>query len=332
MTDDSDGFNRWDAGQKLALAELMRLYKEADKTGTMPAVDARFIEAMRTLWSQDSEDAALKAETFSMPGIKELEAALGKVSPRTLYDVRKHLSATLSTELRAEIKAVFTQNGTSEPYRFEYAETGRRALRNSAMAWLSLNSSLSLLHELEHEYLAADNMTDRLAAMSALKNHDSQSRTAVFDNFYDRYKDDKLTIQKWFMLQGASDFDGVIDTVKDIMESDVFNWENPGHAQSLMRGFISNYGQFHHADGRGYMFVADVVKKLDDINGTTASRFVEVLANWGNYSDDQAALMITALESIGEKADLTTQVREKLVKSLPKKDDGASEFTTPEPQ
>ena len=104
------------------------------------------------------------------------------------------------------------------------------------------------------------------------------------------------------------------------MDSDVFNWENPGHIASTAGGFIANYEQFHRPDGAGYDFIADVVIKMDSINPVTAGRYVEALGRWGSYSEDHQKLMIAALEKIAAKPDLSTPVADKVFKSLPKDD------------
>ena len=52
------------------------------------------------------------------------------------------------------------------------------------------------------QYQAADNMTDRMAALATLSLHDVPERKAAFDDFYQRYRDDPLIIDKWFVVAG----------------------------------------------------------------------------------------------------------------------------------
>ena len=46
-------------------------------------------------------------------------------------------------------------------------------------------------------------MTDRMAALATLSLHDVPERQAAFDDFYRRYRDDPLIIDKWFALQAT---------------------------------------------------------------------------------------------------------------------------------
>ena len=47
-------------------------------------------------------------------------------------------------------------------------------------------------------------MTDRMAALATLSLHDVPERDAALDDFYERYRDDPLIIDKWFALQAMT--------------------------------------------------------------------------------------------------------------------------------
>ena len=322
MTSDSDGFNRWDAGQKLMLAELQSMYDQAMTTGAVPAPSPRLLKALGEIAMDNQLDPALKAKSMTLPNIKELEGTRENASPSVIANVFKTMREAMANDLSGEMATMFVHHDVFGPYSFDYSGVGNRAARNLAMqsvgrlaihmptyvGWLKLN------------YDQADNMTNRLAAMSAIKDIPGNERDAVFTDFYERFKDDSLTIQKWFGMQAATKDDQVIDILRDVMDSAVFNWENPGHVGSTAGGFIANYEQFHRPDGAGYDFIADVIIKMDSINPVTAGRYVEALGRWGNYSEDHQKLMIAALEKIASKPDLSTPVADKVFKSLPKDD------------
>src|SRR6478672_9062248 len=48
---------------------------------------------------------------------------------------------------------------------------------------------------------SADNMTDRMAALQTLSLHDRPERARALDDFYRRYADDPLVVDKWLALQ-----------------------------------------------------------------------------------------------------------------------------------
>lgn len=334
MTNDPDGFNRWDAGQKLMLAELQSMYDAAVVTGTTPAPSDRLLKALGNIATDQNLDPALKAKSMTLPGIKELEGTRSNASPSVISDVFKTMRQAMADELAAEMAWMFIENDTVAPYEFDYASVGARSARNLAMQYCA-KSDIHVAADagwLRMNYDNADNMTNKLAAMSAIKDIPGADRQAVFQEFYDQFKDDSLTIQKWFTMQAATKDDQVIDILHDIMNSDVFNWENPGHVGATVGGFAANYEQFHRADGAGYDFIADVIIKMNDINPVTGGRFVESLGRWRNYSEDHQKLMIAALEKIAATDNLATPIADKVFKSLPKDDDRQKLGLGPAPQ
>ncbi len=57
-------------------------------------------------------------------------------------------------------------------------------------------------------------MTDRMAALETLSLHDRPERAAALDDFYRRYADDPLIIDKWFALQAAIPEPATLDRVR----------------------------------------------------------------------------------------------------------------------
>jgi aminopeptidase N len=325
---DPDGFNRWDAGQKIAMTEMKRLYEGFTKTGTMPAISPRYLDTLKLILSDTAADPALVALTITPPGVKELEGNVAPASPSAIIAVRKHLRETIATTLAPEWESVLKRTHDGKPYLFDhnrvretYEQVGKRALKSIAVAYLTEKGDAAQLVRAHDIYAKADNMTDQMIAMGALADHKGADRTAVFDDFFKRFQKDQLTIQKWFGMRAMSDFDGVIDELKDISSKPFFNWENPGHVGSLVGGFSGNYAQFHRKDGKGYQYVADCVIKMDKISPNISSRLIEPLTRWRSYSPDHGAQMVAELERIAKTPNLSTGVKEKLLKSLPDKDE-----------
>ena len=83
-------------------------------------------------------------------------------------------------------------------------------------------------------------------------------RTAAFDDFYQRYRDDPLIIDKWFALQAMTPDPATLDRVRALTEHPAFSMANPNRVRSLIGAFAQgNPTQFNRADGAGYEFVAD---------------------------------------------------------------------------
>ena len=295
---DTDGFNRWDAGQKLALQEMERLYRRLVDTGALPEVSGRFMDSLASILDLDLEPN-LKARALSLPAISELEFRIKPVDPAALYSVVEHLRSSLAHSLRSKWETLLQQSKASGgPYSFIYGGTGLRSLKRLALQYLCESGSAGDLEKARHIYEKADNMTDRVAAMAALAHHSGTDRKAVFEDFYQRFHGDSLTIQKYFSYRASGRYHGVIQELDDLLESDVFVWDIPGHVQSLFRGFIGNYGQFHREDGQGYRFLARGIIREARINGTTAAGMVGPLARWKDYQQSHGKLMLEQLRTI----------------------------------
>ena len=84
---------------------------------------------------------------------------------------------------------------------------------------------------------AADNMTDRMAALSTLSLHDVPERTAALDDFYTRYRDDPLIVDKWFTLQATIPEPATLDRVKALTGHAAFSIANPNRVRALIDAF-----------------------------------------------------------------------------------------------
>ena len=104
--------------------------------------------------------------------------------------------------------------------------------------------------------------------------------------------------------------------VKALMDGPAFDIKNPNKVYSLIGGFCASSTNFHAADGSGYKFLADVVLKLDDLNGQVASRMVSAFTRWRKYEPSRSNAMREQLERIRAKEGLSENVFEIVSKSL----------------
>src|SRR6516225_12333597 len=131
------------------------------------------------------------------------------------------------------------------------------------------------------QYQNADNMTDRIAALDTLAAHDRPERAAAFEDFYQRYADDPLVIDKWFALQAAIPEPATLDRVRALTRHAAFSAANPNRIRALIGSFAqANQTQFNRSDGAGYNFVADFVLELDPKNPQVAARLMSAFRSW----------------------------------------------------
>ncbi|MCI5180712.1 MAG: DUF3458 domain-containing protein, partial [Candidatus Electrothrix sp. AW3_4] len=135
-------------------------------------------------------------------------------------------------------------------------------------------------------------------------------------DFYARWHNDPLVVDKWLILQATCTLPGTLQRVQELMQHPAFSMKNPNKVRSLIGAFCGNQQQFHANDGQGYAFLVDCVTELDPINPQVTARMVSPLTRWKQYDAHRQDLMKTALEEIAVLPGLSRDVGEIVEKSL----------------
>ncbi|VCW17479.1 Aminopeptidase N [Klebsiella pneumoniae] len=85
----------------------------------------------------------------------------------------------------------------------EHADIGKRALRNTCLRYLAFAEPTLGDKLVATQYHRADNMTDALAALSAVA-AELPCRDALMQEYDDKWHQDGLVMDKWFILQSTS--------------------------------------------------------------------------------------------------------------------------------
>jgi aminopeptidase N len=320
MQHDTDGFNRWDAGQQLSVQVLQELIAQHQK-GESLVMDQRLVTALSTVLADDSLDQAMVAEMLSLPG----EAYLTEISEVADVDAihaarefaRQQLASSLSDALW---KRYQTNRELSKKtaYVAESEHFARRALQNIALSYLMLTGKPEVLAAAIEQFDNADNMTERLTALAVLVNSPFEDEKAkALAVFAENFKDNALVMDQWFSVQAGSTLPGGLARVKALMQHPAFTLKNPNKVRALIGAFAGqNLINFHAADGSGYRFLADLVIELNGFNPQIASRQLAPLTRWRKYDSARQALMKAELERIRASGQLSPDVYEVVSKSL----------------
>ena len=314
MSHDTDGFNRWDAGQKLAIDVIESLVGEDDGK----EIDPRLVGAYRTLLNDTSLDQALVAKMLQLPSENYLVELADEADVPSIHHARERVLQHLAVSLREELLACYQRHQQAGDYQLTPEAIAGRSLRNTALGWLLHIGDVEALALARSQFEQADNMTDRLGALRALVNSGfDKERTEALDAFYERFQNDPQVVEMWFSVQAASFKMGQLPHIRHLLEHDAFDWKNPNKVRSVVGAFAGqNLPAFHNPDGSGYGFLADVVRRLDDSNPQIAARLVTPLTRWKKFAPAYSRQMRTALESIRDKKGLSKDVYEVVYKSL----------------
>jgi aminopeptidase N len=325
LANDSDPFNRWEAGQRLATRELLALAGRAAKGETL-TLDPQVVAAFEQVLDDPALTPAFRELALMLPSESYLAEQMAVSDPAAVHGARVFMSRRLATDLRDKWLAIYEANRTPGEYRPTPEDAGKRGLKNLALAYLSqLDDPADAVRLAHAQYDSADNMTDRSAALSALllagaaPNGDATVADAALGDFYRRFEHEALVIDKWFAVQ-ATQRGGpnrkVIDVVRKLMQHPAFTLKNPNRARSLIFSFCSgNPAQFHAADGSGYAFWAEQVIALDALNPQVAARLARGLELWRRFTPALREKMHDALAEVASKAK-SRDVREIVEKAL----------------
>jgi len=278
---DADPFNRWQAVQTLAMS-LLTDNVVALRNGAAARSDDELVDVLAGALGNRALEPAFIALTLTPPSEADIAREIGcDVDPDAVYQARRALRAVIGERLQPALTEAYHRLSTSAPYRPDAAGAGRRALKNLCLDLLAATGAAGAVALALSQYQSADNMTDRMAALETLAQRDRPERAQALDDFYTRYADDPLIIDKWLSLQAAIPEPATLERVRALTSHPAFSMTNPNRIRALIGSFAqANNTQFNRIDGKGYDFVADIVLALDSKNPQVAARLTGAFRSW----------------------------------------------------
>ena len=315
MLKDRDGFNRWEAGQQLYLRMLNHMIDEGSKDAC-----PKFMATIGTLIEQGMEpetDKALLARALTPPDIAAIGQSRDVVDPDAIYTARQNMLAAIKREHRKALDKLYTASENKGAFSIAPEAMGARALRAALLRILTATHGTGCAKLSKAHYDGADNMTDRVSALSVLTDINQPQREEAFDDFYSRYNNYPLVVDKYFSLQTSAVRPDIINCLNLLKQHTDFNIKNPNRTRSLYAAFaMNNPVAFHAVDGSGYNFLSAAVIELNTINPQIAARLLTPLREWRRYTPDRQEKMKAALERILATENLSPDVFEIASKSL----------------
>ena len=314
---DSDPFNRWQAVQTLATALLVGNVARL-RAGQEPEIDEGLLDAFAAVLADEKLEPAFVAETLSPPSEADIAREIGRdVDPDAIFRARAALRTLVGLHLNAPLSAAYRRLADAGPYSPDAKSAGRRLLKNVCLDLLAATQESHAIKLAADQYRAADNMTDRMGALSTLSLHDVPERQAALDDFYARYSADPLIVDKWFVLQAVTPDPKTLDRVKALTAHPAFSMSNPNRVRSLIGSFAQgNQTQFNRPDGAGYDFLAERILALDPSNPQVASRLTTAFRSWRALEPGRRARARAALERIAGAPKLSRDVGDIVQRAL----------------
>ncbi|MGD9638653.1 MAG: aminopeptidase N [Alphaproteobacteria bacterium] len=316
MAHDTDLFNRWEAGYQYSTKQLISMVKEI-QNGETPKVDNKYIETLRGYLKDDSLDKAFIAKAITLPSEDYIAEQFKTIDPDAIHLARKTFSKAIASGLKEDLLQVYNNESSKDEYIPDASSSGRRSLRNATLSYLSqIDNDDKIKDLMARHYSDANNMNDREVGLRIMANQQGENGEKAVSDFYNRYKNETLAVNKWLSAQSTSDRPDTLDKVKDLTEHPAFDIKNPNKFRSLVGGFANNAALFHAKDGSGYNFVAEQIKKLDDINPHVAAKMASVFGNWRKFDSERQDLMKNTLHDIAAKPSISRNLYEIVSKTL----------------
>jgi aminopeptidase N len=209
--------------------------------------------------------------------------------------------------------------GAFEP---DAVSAGKRGLKNLVLGMLLIANPEEWAKPAQQQYILANNMTDRYAALAHLVQNNVPEGIACLADFYERFADDPLVVDKWFGLQATCpptphNPAASLERVTALLSHPAFSFTNPNRVRSVIHSYcMGNPAGFHMRDGRGYQFWSQSVLKLDGINPQIAARLARALDRWTVFAEPYQEQMHLALQAVADAKTLSADVREVIAKAL----------------
>lgn len=320
---DTDGFNKWEAGQKLFTSLIFQSKDDILSEKTLEYVKEAF---GRTLGNKESTDFSIIAYALMLPSEGTLAELVDVVDPIAIHKARGEIKKTLARAFQTELKERYdelTAAMEGEEFKVDAESIGRRRLRNVCLDYLcsirktpdeqKIAAELAMNH-----FKKASGMTDKAAALSALASMDGEGASArdeALAKFYEDAAGDALVLNKWFTIQAVADLPDVLERVKKLKEHPDFTLKNPNRCRSLVGAFAMNTA-FHDESGAGYQFLGEVLSELDQLNPQISSRMAGSLISWKKYNEERGALMKAELEKLAEMKPISDDLFEIVSRGL----------------
>ena len=281
---ETNGFNQWQATQTLLERILLNGH------------DAHiYIQAIKnTLPDLVEQDPLLASRLFDVPSEGYLGSRIDTdYEPAKIQEQRNALIDKLARELGEFCKDTYLALDPDLQKEFSQA-MGVRALKNIMLSMMARQGDETAFELAYQQYEATGNMSERLGALRVLVWNDAPQAEAALHDFYQRFKDEALSLDQWFTLQAAHPC-ATTDTIQYLTSHVDYDLGVPNRIRSVSGGLNANpvntwsFGVDH--------FIG-LAKYLDEKNPIVGSRLLQVLSRWYTLAEPQRSEVKAKLEAL----------------------------------
>jgi aminopeptidase N len=290
MKHDNNSFVRYESAQSFAIDTLEEIMESGN-------IDKEFLKAYGYILDLDIE-LSYKALLLELPSVSTLMQRQAVVDFVPIYLAKERLEREIANLYKERLLELYKQNHNPQNKMLDSISMGKRAIKNKVLRILSALENRKVIEIAQLQYSESITMTDRIVALDILENITSQEGEVALNDFYNRYRDDTLVMNKYFSIIAASNRNGTLERVKASQSDEVYDEKVPNLVRSLIGVFARNYKHFHAEDGKGYTFIADKIIEIDTINAQMASGLCSAFKIYEKLNATNKKLMKIELERV----------------------------------
>ncbi|MBI1452761.1 MULTISPECIES: aminopeptidase N [Acinetobacter] len=284
MQYETNGFNQWQATQTLLERILLNDH----------AADI-YIQAMKnTVPDVIAKDPLLASRLFDVPTEGYLGSRIDTgYNPELVKEKRNALLDTLARELGAFCKETYLALDPNMQKEFSQA-MGIRALKNILLGMVARQGDAEAFELANTQYQNTGNMSERLGALRVLVWNDAPQAKVALEDFYNRFKDEALSLDQWFMLQAAHP-KATAESIKALTEHADYDLKVPNRIRAVSGGLNANPV---NTWSFGVQHFIGLAKYLDEKNPIVGSRLLQALSRWYTLAEPQRSEVKAELEAL----------------------------------
>jgi aminopeptidase N len=290
MKYDNNSFVRYEAAQNYAIEVIQNMMQGS-------IVDENFVQTYGYLLDSDLE-LSYKSLLLELPSISTMMQKQKEIDFDLIYEAKEKLEYKLASTYKDKLLELYTKYHEPKNTEIDSISMGKRAIKNRVLKLLASCSDEEITKLSYNQYRESLTMTDRVVALDVLENTADKEAKDALEDFYNRYKDDTLVMNKYLAIIASADKEDVLQKVKGLESDDVYDEKVPNLVRSLIGSFARNYKYFHAKDSSGYKYVADKIIAIDKINAQMASALAGAFKIYDKMNPQNKELIKVELERI----------------------------------
>ena len=263
MKYDTNSFTKYEATQNFALQTINKLINSDE-------IDKTFVEAYGYLLDLDV-DMSYKALLLELPSVSAIMQLQKEIDFEEIYDAQDKLMQYIAEAFKEKLLEIYAQNHFPQSIEIDAQSISKRAIKNRVLKILSALKNDEVATLAQKQYEESLTMTDRVVALDILENLHGDYAEIALQDFYDKYKEETLVMNKYFAILASSSRYDVLERVEKLQRDKVYDEKVPNLVRALIGSFARNHKYFHAKDGSGYKFLVDKIIAIDKINPQMAS-------------------------------------------------------------